>query len=180
MPGPENFKPRPGSGRVRQFYRKNCMPCQLMKKDPTFRLRVMQSRYFNPKGRESLASVVHDYGDPFALATIYAHMSRHQESDLQKARRRYAEVPHPHSTPLVVSSAVEGEVVSQSQHELGLDEFIREGREKLLRKEMSITATTYLQAIKIRTDIDKTTKDRRMEMIKNFFAGANSEKKEIT
>lgn len=73
----------------------------------------------------------------------------------------------------VAAATVEGDVVSRAQHELGLDEFIRSGRDKLLRGEMTITATNYLQAIKIKSDNEKNTKDRRLEMIKNFFSGGD-------
>lgn len=147
-----------------------------MRKNPPFRLRCMQSKYFNPAGHESLAAVVHDFGDPFPLATMYMHMWRHQESDIQRARKKFKEIEHPHSsskpTPVDV---VEGDVVSKAEHEKTLDEFIFEGRQKLLRRELPITATTLLAAIKIRSDIDKTTKDRRLDMIKSFFAGGGKQ-----
>lgn len=127
----------------------------------------MQSTYFNPKGQESLAMVIHDFGDPFPLSTCYAHMQRHQDEDLIRARKRFQTIAPPEDTQAM--TAIEGQVVSEAQHETGLDEFIREGREKLLRKEMSISATTYLQAIKIKADIDKSTKDRRLDAAKAFF-----------
>lgn len=147
-----------------------------MKKNPAFRLRVMQSKYFNPAGHESVATVVHDFADPFTMPSMYTHLQRHQESDIQKARKRFKEIDHPHNVPLAkVAGAVEGEVLSTQQHELGLDEFIREGREKLLRKEMTISASNYLEAIKIKAGIEKNTKDRRMDMIKSFFATPKKE-----
>lgn len=148
-----------------------------MKKNPTFRLRAMQSKYFQPSGSESLATVVHDFGDPFPIITVYRHMHRHQLNDLIKARQRFKEVEHPHTGLVQAAGAVEGDIVSKGEHELGLDEFIREGRQKLLRKEMTISATTYLAAIKIKSDVEKSTKDRRLDMVKSFFAGGD--KKEL-
>lgn len=146
----------------------------------------MQSTYFNPQGTESLAQVIHDFGDLFKLPTVYLHMSRHQESDLQKARKRFTPrnpelVVHPHNAGAglpAVAGAVESAVTSQSEHEMALDEFIYEGRQKLLAKEMPITATNFLQAIKIKSDNEKSTKDRRMEMIKQFFTGGGEKKPE--
>ena len=146
-----------------------------MKKNPTFRLRVMQSKYFDPGGHESLARVVHDFGDPFSMTAIYLHMSRHQEGDLMTARKRFKEIEHPQQGIVNALAAVEGDVVSTGVHELGLDEFIREGRQKLLRKEMTISATNYLAAIKIKADIQKGDKDRKLDAIKSFFAGGKSE-----
>lgn len=120
-----------------------------------------------------MAAVVHDFGDPFPMSNIYIHMMRHQESDIQRARTRFKEVEHPQNKMIKAAGAVEGQVLAAAPHEVTLDEFIREGRALLLRNELSITATTLLQAIKIRADVDKTTKDRRLDMIKNFFAGGN-------
>lgn len=144
-----------------------------MKKNPVFRLRVMQSSYFKPEGNESLATVVHDFGDPIKLTAVYMHMQRHQAGDLMTARKRFNKA----NAPIVpqglaqAAGAVEGQVVSQASHEIALDEFIREGHDKLLRKEMPISATNFLQALKIKSDNEKNTKDRRLDMIKSFFAG---------
>ena len=144
-----------------------------MKKNPPFRYRVMQSKYFQPSGNESLADVVHAFGDPFPIGSVYVHMGRHQNYDLRKARERFKELEHPQQGIVNAAAAVEGEVVTSGEHELGLDEFIREGRQKLLRNEMPISATNYLAAIKIKADIQKSAKDRRLDMIKSFFAGGD-------
>jgi hypothetical protein len=149
-----------------------------MKKNPAFRLRVMQSKYFQPSGHESLATIIHDFGDPFKLSITYAHMKRHQPNDLIAAKKRFdaLEVVNPHSSgpmPLahIPPEVIEGQVLSQGDHEATLSEFIQKGREKLQRGEMAISATTLLTAIKIRSEIDKSTKDRRLDMVKSFFAG---------
>lgn len=146
-----------------------------MKKNPAFRLRIMKSTYFKPDGEESLAYVVHDFGDPFSLQTTYAHMWRHQAEDLKAVGRMPKMVTKGKGSISLpkVASAVEGEVVTRAPHETALDAFIKQGEEKLERREMSITATNFLQAIKTRSEIDKTTKDRRMEMIKQFFAAGD-------
>lgn len=155
-----------------------------MKKNPAFRLRVMQSKYFQPSGHESLADVIHSFGDPFGLPVAYAHMQRHQASDLIAAKKRFegstiASVHNSGPNKVVVAvGAVEGQVISQGEHETALDEFIRVGHEKLQAREMTISATNFLKAIEVRANINKNTKDRRMEMIKSFFSGGS--KKEAT
>lgn len=145
-----------------------------MKKNPPFRYRVMQSKYFQPSGTESLADVIHAFGDPFPQGSMYVHMGRHQENDVIQAKKRFSALEKPTGI-IPVAAAVEGEVMSAGVHEQGLDEFIQEGTEKLRRKEMTISATNYLAAIKIKADIQKTTKDRRLDMIKSFFAGSKGE-----
>jgi hypothetical protein len=183
MPAPKNFKGRPGSGKVRQFYWPRCSVCQYMKNNEQFRTAVMRSTYFKPDGVDSLAQVLRDFNDPFKLSTVYLHMQRHQESDLMLARKRFAKLPPEKkiilpgdNVPGQAIAVVEGDVVSQEQHELGLDEFIRKGREMLEENKLPITATTYLQAIKIKSDNNKSAKDRRMEMIKQFFSGGSDAK----
>jgi hypothetical protein len=151
-----------------------------MKKNPTFRLRVMQSTYFRPEGNESLATVVHDFGDPVKMPTVYMHMQRHQAKDLISARKRFEQsdkldVHHTNDKLAKTAAVVESEIISRGAHEVALDEFIKEGHEKLLRKEMPISATNFLQALKIKSDNEKNTKDRRLDMIKSFFTGAKSD-----
>lgn len=173
-----------GAGRKvsTKIYRKNCSVCQFMKKKPDFRLRVMQSTYFNPEGHESLAGVIAAFGMPFSLQLAYAHVQRHQPADRERMVKQRLEAEAlkaidrlPNSSKVAgkvqIAAAVESEVVSNTAHERGLDMFIQQGHEMLLRKEMPITATNFLAAIKTKADIEKNTKDRRMDMIKAFFTG---------
>lgn len=134
----------------------------------------MASTYFTPTGVETLSDVVYRYEVPLKLPAIYNHMKRHQWKDLQKAEEAQApkEVTLPSVLQPPIVAAVEGEVVSTQDHEVGLDDFIRKGREKLMADQLPITATTYLQAIKIKADIDKNTKDRRLDAVKSLFKGA--------
>lgn len=154
--------------RSRRVYWPNCAVCQYMKKHPQFREQIMASTYFNSLGSKNMLQVVHDWGDPFKPSAMYQHIKRHQARDLIKVDK----LEEARVIPPVVE-AVESSVTSATEHERGLDEFIRDGRNKLSRGELSMTASSYLQAIKIKSDIEKNTKDRRMEMIKQFFGGPN-------
>jgi len=156
-----------------KIYWDRCSVCQYMKRNPGFRLACMQSSYFKPEGTKSLAQVVHEWGDPFGVQLLYQHVRNHQPNDLLRARKEYQEVEN---KKLGITTAVEGQVVAEATHEKNLDEFIKQGHEKVLRGEMTISATTYLTALKIRADIDKNTKDRRLEAAKAFFAANNQTK----
>lgn len=160
---------------VRKVYSMNCSICMFMQKNPDFRRRVMASRYFRPEGTESLAAVVHDYGDPVKLPLVYMHMQRHQPADLLRAKRRFTEARREIEAPLPaeaeVLKSVDSSVLTQGDHERGLDDFIQQGRDLLVQQKMKISATTFLAAVKIRAEIDKSTKDRRLDMIKAFFTG---------
>ncbi len=171
--------PRKRQTHVRKVYSKNCSVCMYMQKNPEFRQRVMISRYFNPDGTEALAEVVHAFGDPVKLPSVYMHMQRHQPADLLRAKRRFTEARREIEAPLPeeaeVLKTVDSSVLAQGDHERGLDDFIQQGRDLLVKKDMKISATTFLAAIKIRSEIDKSTKDRRLDMIKSFFAGGRQE-----
>lgn len=164
-----------------RIYWPNCQVCQYMKKNKQFRYDVMQSTYFNPHGQESLMEVNRRYGGLFTSSTLYAHMKRHQHKDILAAEKRADEMEKAAKgikpiLPAVVQ-AVEGQVVSTQDHERGLDKFIREGEEMLDRREMKLSATTYLQAIKIKADIEKSTKDRRLDAVKSMFKGISGNEK---
>lgn len=148
-----------------------------MKQHPDFKLRCMKSSYFTELGTESLMDVVHAYGDPFNPSTMYAHMKRHQTKDLIMAEKAI-ERKNKAAPPII--DVVESRIDSITEHERGLDEFITVGRNKLSVGELPITANAYLQAIKIKSDIEKNTKDRRMEMIKSFFSGGDKDGQEKT
>lgn len=134
----------------------------------------MQSTYFEPQGSESLSNVNHAFGDPFGISLIYAHMKRHQAKDLIKAAKKFdgnGNLIIDNRFPATIE-VVEADSNSTTNHELGLDDFIAEGRNKLARRELAISATTFLQAIKIKADIEKSTKDRRLDAMKSMFGGA--------
>lgn len=140
------------------------MVCQYLKKNPDVRFRVNRSTYFNPDGQETVLSVFRDAKTDFKTITIYAHLKRHQ------AKQRETALTQPVNPIITTMKLVEGPN-GESQHEMGLDEFITEGRNKLARGELLITSNTYLQALKIKHDADKSNKDRRMDALKALFAG---------
>jgi len=129
----------------------------------------MQSTYFNKEGHETVMDINSAFGSPFKRVTLYSHLQRHQKNDMIKA-----------ITPAEVITGIEAHSRSTTEHELGLDEFIHEGRNKLIRGELNITSQTFLAAIKTKADIEKNTKDRRMEMVKAFFLGDKDGQNETT
>jgi hypothetical protein len=174
----------------------NCSVCQYMKKTPDFREAVMRSSYLDPEGQETLLAVNARYGSPFKLPTLYRHMQKHQAEDIQKAedaarvfgtetpnwqRRTVQAVNYqpPATEPADATEllkntekAVEGDVVPRQQHEIALDDFIKLGRERVRKGEIVISASNYIAAIKVKADIERSTKDRRLEMLRTMFAGA--------
>lgn len=152
-----------------KMYSDKCSVCRYMRKHDDFRRRIIQSSYFNPMARENLMDVLAAFGEPFASGTLYQHIRRHQPRDIVKAMKKYEPIPLLAPT-LQVIEAEPG--ASTTNHEIGLDDFIQKGREKLAMGELQITATTFLQAIKIKADNEKGNKDRRLDALKTMFRGA--------
>lgn len=186
MPTPKN-----------RVYWPNCMVCQYMKKHKDYRAACMRSTYFYPTGSESLKEVNERYGDPFKLPTLYRHMTRHQKKDIeiaenmvsvtgepskvwqrhtgQTAHKRVEESRQLAKTEDILGTTVavvEADVLPRQAYEIGLDEFIALGRDRLKHGDMAISASNYIAAIKTKAEIERTTKDRRLEMLKNMFVGA--------
>lgn len=168
-----------------RVYFPKCTVCQYMKKHKEYRDACLRSTYFDPRGTESLGAVNDKWGTPVKVQTLYRHMQRHQTRDIVNAEA----LARLNGTPLVwqrtrkpkevdkealtnTAAVVEAPVGSAQQHEQGLDDFIQKGRVKLATGEMTINAANYLSAIKIKADIEKNTKDRRIELLRNMFSGA--------
>lgn len=170
-------------------YWPNCSVCQYMKKHKEYRAACLRSTYFDPKGTESLLQVNEKWGYPVKQQTLYRHMQRHQVRDLQNAEainklngvespvwQRKANAGPRNKVDAVAltntQEVIEAPVITGQEHELGLDEFIQKGREKIATGQMSFTAANYITAIKVKSDIEKNTKDRRLEMLRSMFQGA--------
>lgn len=139
-----------------------CSVCRYMNYHGDFRLAVLNSNMFNRKNPETLPQVMYRYNvSAFKLATLRQHIRRHMQVELAK------------DDPVIISG-IPIDVVGQDlkPHEIGLDHFIKLGTEKLKRGEMPITASNYLQAIKTKAEIEKSTKDRKADIFKAMFTGA--------
>lgn len=165
-----------------------------MKKDKMFREACMASTYFDPNGMETLLEVNNRYGQPFKMPTLYRHMSRHQADDIHISeklaesrgiqspnwQRRTRQTAHKSLpvAPGLDKEAVENTVAivegsnAKPEFEQALDEFIQVGRAKMDLGQVPISASNYIQAIKVKADIEMRTKDRRLEMLRGMFTGA--------
>jgi len=134
----------------------------------------MTSSYFNPSSTTSLPAVLRAYGNPVGMVNVYAHIKRHQYAHSLQAPSKIVDgklyVDKRMKPTFEVVEALPGSPTTN--HELGLDDFIARGRAKLASGELTITATTFLQAIKVKMDNDAKTKDRRADMLTGLFKGA--------
>jgi hypothetical protein len=153
-----------------------------MKKDKPFREAIMFSSYFNPDSDESLLDVNNRYGQPFKMATLYRHMTRHQRADIQvseqMAKARGVESKVWQRKDKAIAQAVQNTIAivdgdsDLPSFEQKLDAFIEAGNVLVSSGQMPISASNYIAAIKIKADIEMRTKDRKLEALKTMFAGA--------
>lgn len=147
-----------------RIYWPDCKVCQYMKRNPPFKDQIMESSYFDPQGKESLAEVLHRWGDPFPMPSVYSHMRRHQS----KETRAIDVIAPIEAIPL---DAIETPVTSETAHERALDEIIAKGRQAIRTGELKVTLQGLNSAVKTKAEIERSTKDRRLEAVKAFFLG---------
>jgi hypothetical protein len=149
-----------------------------MRRHQDFRLAILNSTYFNIHGVESPKQVIARYQAPIKMDTFYGHAKRHQYRDRAKRDRELetelnggvVETPKTHIQGVPVDVMFEGE--TKPDYVLGLEEFVKLGRDKVNRGEMPVTAANYLQALKIQSDREKSNRDSKVDVFKTMFKGA--------
>jgi hypothetical protein len=112
------------------------------------------------------------FGEPFKEQNLYRCLKQHHGYLLVQAPTKVVD------GQIIIDNRIKPtfEVVENTQGtsnaELGLEEFINKGRDKLARGEMQISAATFVAALGKRMDIDAKTKDRRADMLQGLFKGA--------
>lgn len=163
-----------------KVYSPHCLVCQYMKQHKAFSEAVILSTYFNPQGAESLAEVVKRFNDPFAMVNVYQHCTRHMKGKIHRWRRLFkleeksvAMRKKDRAKEIIADTmtVVEAPVATGQNYEIGLDEFIEAGRKKLSEGTLPITATTFVQALKAKGELEAKSKDRRLDAMKAMFQG---------
>lgn len=110
------------------------------------------------------------YKVPFSEPSFYKHALRHQGKDrilampVEKIKEKQERIKQLKETFQIVESNSD----STTAHEIGLDDFIEQGRDQLARREMPISANTFLTAIRTKADIEAHNKDRKLDVLKSF------------
>lgn len=150
-------------------YSKRCVHCKYMKKKPGYTYRVFNSKYFNSQGQESLPDVWRSFGVDMHPQTIYNCLKRHFKNYKPAVSMT---LNGDISQKLAATEGLLEGRIPLNSHEVGLEEFISQGREMVRRGEMAITASNYITAIKVKSEIDRTNKDRKLDLLKTMFSGA--------
>lgn len=153
-------------------YNKYCKHCKYMKRHGAYTQDLFESKYFEKNGQLSLPETMKKYQVDIPVQTIYNCLKRHHHNYTDKPDfilNGKGELIT--ATEKLISQPSEGERV----HEMGLDEFINQGREMVARGEIAITASNYITAIKVKAEIEKSNKDRKLDLLKTMFSGAAPE-----
>jgi hypothetical protein len=185
-----------GKKNTNRVYWPNCQVCQYMKKHQEFKQACQRSTYFDPNGKESLFAVSEKWGHPVKMPTLYRHMQRHQKRDIENSEelarisgqasavwQRQATRGKDKAEEVVeliqnTEKVIDANSTPRAAYEVGLDEFIALGRANLRTQNMSISASNYIAAIKVKADIERSNKDRRVDLLRNMFAGAAPTRKD--
>jgi hypothetical protein len=159
-----------------------------MRRNRDFGVALLLSSYFQPKGKESLPEVLKRFGSPWPLISLYSHCQRHMRDNLPRWMKSYDLVEKKNWEKALehtrIATAEKKELIentlevinktstSTTPHEQSLDDFITKGAEMVKEGKINITATTYIQAIRAKADIEKSNKDRRLDAMKAMFTGA--------
>lgn len=162
-------------------FQKYCKHCKYMKKYPGYTYRLFNSKYFDKQGMESLPDVMRAFKVPINQQTVYNCLKRHFPSYNNRAA---VSVNNKGQTIVDARFAATETVLDTptgtvKMHEAGLDEFIAEGRNMVKRGEIAITAANYITAIRVKADIEKSNKDRKLDLLKTMFSGAAPSEKTV-
>lgn len=141
----------------------------------------MQSTYFNTEGVETVSGVNMRYGSPFKLQTIYMHIRRHQTTALINANLVAESKGMPLSSRSVLPAPPEAVQIAQlleidpsttEPHEILLNKLIALAQIKVDHNDIPLNANTVLNLIKLKSEIIRSNKDRKVDVFKTMFKGA--------
>lgn len=149
-------------------FQKYCKHCKYMKRYKGYTHEVFNSKYFDKQAELTLPQVMIKYNVTISQQTVYSCLKKHFPQFNAKIAPLLAQ------TYQNTITLIEGNE-NDKPHEQVLDEFISRGRSMIRSGEMIITAPTLIQAINTKANIEKSQKDRKLEMIKAFFAGKDAD-----
>lgn len=156
-------------------FQKRCSHCKWMKSHPGYAYRLFNTRHFEPQtGMESIVDVVAAFNCRINMNTIYLCLKKHHAQMKGKPAIRVGKdgkilVDKNYITTQDLINSPDGIIHT---HEIALDEIIQEGRNLLASGQMVITAQHLIAAAKTKADIEKSNKDRKLDLLKSMFTGA--------
>lgn len=156
-----------------------CQTCIYEKEHKGFRQALLQSNYFNVNSLDSIIDVMWKFQCPLKVINVQKHCLNHLKPMVEKTVE--AKVAQALSLGKKTAQEVlQGEVVapeSDTYHEQVLDDVIKKSHQLLKEDKIKIDADVMLKALKIKADIEKSKKDRKLDALKAFagMSGGNKD-----
>lgn len=165
-------------------FKSNCVTCRMAKSDVGLRRRIRYAAYKREQGDETLGDIAGEIG--VGTQSIYNHAKRHMEDISDRyidrsrvqAAKKVAEVRAKvqKEAELVISTATMDAIEVRPLEIVALDDYIAQAKAMIDNKELKITATTFLQATKIKSDWQVKQQTNKTEFMKAIYAMASGDK----
>lgn len=168
-------------------YKVNCKSCQMSKTDPKLRKRIRYAAYKREHGDETLADIALERG--LSVPQIYNHVKKHM-SDAQESynaakdtkiakQREVFKANVAKELELSVDVDVLDSIEGRPESVVALDDYISQAKLLIDKGLLKINATSFLQAVKIRTDWSSKQQTNKTEFMKAIYAMSSGDKKEM-
>jgi hypothetical protein len=159
-----------------------CQTCVFEKSHDGFRQALLQCNYFNVNSLDSIIDVMWKFQCPLKVINVQRHCKNHLRPMVEKSvTAKVAQALTLGKT--MATEVLQGTVVESTGnlHEEVLDATIKKYYTELKADHIKITADIGLKAIKIKSDIEKANKDRKLDALKAFsgMSGGNPNKQAI-
>lgn len=153
-----------------KIYYKRCATCNYMRKNPGWYKQLKKTSFFTENSPETPLQFYNRTQPPMGLAAFYKHMKNHTTLAKEKMMAQTLTATKP-DLP-VFGELIEG---GDTDYVQALDDTIRKFHTQIRDNQIQLTLTGGLQAIKIRADIEKANKDRKLDAFKAFSGMAKHE-----
>lgn len=156
-----------------KIYYPRCTVCAYMRDNQTWYAEFKKINYFDPTSPENAAQFFLRTAPPFSKEAYYRHLRNHTtllKKKIALAKARWAD-----------GKIVKQEVIDlkeftddpNASHVDALDDVINKFHNAVRQGKIPLTLQGGLQAIKIKADIEKSNKDRKVDLFKAFSSMGN-------
>lgn len=158
-------------------YKRNCVVCQLSRKDPKFRHRVYMATFKPDESEERIYKLGLEY--KFANKSMYNHCKKH----ISKT---------PDKTPILVEKGIarvkgeiakelelsldHDEIIPKDNYEKVIDSVLEEGLSQMRKTGKNITVSQMIAAAKVKADYMTRKRGQDVELIKTMYQSMNKGK----
>ena len=149
-----------------------------MKKNQVWYEELKKTSYFDPTSPENAAMFFQRTAPPISREAYYRHLRNH--TALLKARIQSARTRHENGR-LVKQEVIDLKILADdppADHVDALDDVINKFHRAVREGKVPMTMQGGLQAIKIKADIEKSNKDRKVDLFKAFSSMGNKNAKD--